>query len=83
MTTVELYYSDTCKNCHQVRTLLMEILPKNMKFKEVNISHPEGERRASELIILSVPTIVIDGEIVFVGRISKEELLREINLRNK
>lgn len=59
----------------------MDILPKNMKFKEVNIFHPEGEHRASELNILSVPTVVIDGDVVFVGRISKEELLREINLR--
>ena len=81
MTTVELYYSDTCHNCHQLRALLMEILPKNMKFKEINISHPEGQRRASELNIMSVPAIVIDGEVVFVGRTSKEELLREINIR--
>jgi len=38
MTTVELYYSDTCHNCHQLRALIMEVLPKNMKFKEINIS---------------------------------------------
>ena len=81
MTTVELYYSDTCHNCHQVRALLMEILPKNMKFKEINTSYPEGKQRALELNIMSVPTVAIDGEVVFVGRISKEELITEINLR--
>ncbi len=59
----------------------MEILPKNMKFKEINISYPEGGRRASELDIMSVPAIVIDGEVVFMGRTSKEDILREINLR--
>lgn len=59
----------------------MEILPKNMKFKEINISYTEGSRRASELNILSVPTIVIDGNVIFVGRISKEELFREIKSR--
>jgi thioredoxin 1 len=81
MTTVELYYSDTCHDCHQLRTMLMEILPKSMKFKEINISYPEGEHRASELNIMSIPTVVIDGEVIFVGRTSKEELLREIRSR--
>jgi alkyl hydroperoxide reductase subunit AhpF len=81
MNTVELYYSDTCRDCHQLRTLLMEILPKSMRLKEINISYPEGQKRASELNIMSVPTVAIDGEVVFVGRTSREELLREINLR--
>ncbi len=81
MTTIELYYSDTCHNCHQIRALLMEVLPRDMKFKEINTSYPEGQRRASELNIMSVPTIAIDGEVVFVGRVSREELLKEINLR--
>lgn len=81
MTTVELYYSDTCHNCHQVRALLMEILPRTMKFKEINISYPEGKKRASELNIMSVPTIAIDGDVVLIGRVSREELIKEISLR--
>jgi alkyl hydroperoxide reductase subunit AhpF len=81
MTTVELYYSDTCHNCHQLRALLIEILPKSMKFKEINISYPEGKQRASELNIMSVPTVAIDGDVVFVGRVSREELIKEISLR--
>ncbi len=81
MTTIELYYSDTCRDCHQLRTILMEVLPRRMKFKEINISYPEGQRRASELNIMSVPTIAIDGEVVFVGRISREEIIREIRTR--
>ncbi len=81
MTTVELYYSDTCSNCHTLRALLIEMLPKTMKFKEINVSHPEGQRRAKELNIMSVPTVAIDGEVVFVGRASREEILKEISLR--
>ncbi|KPQ44019.1 MAG: hypothetical protein MPEBLZ_01421 [Candidatus Methanoperedens nitroreducens] len=54
MTTVELYYSDTCLTCHQVRALLMETLPKTVKFKEINTSYPEGKQKASELNIMSV-----------------------------
>ena len=59
----------------------MELLPKTMKFKEINISYPEGKKRAAELDIMSVPTVAIDGEVVFVGRVSREELLREIGSR--
>ena len=81
MTTVELYYSDTCHTCHQLRALLMEILPKSMKFKEINISYTEGKQRASELNIMSVPTVAIDGDVVFVGRVSREELIKEISMR--
>jgi len=81
MTTVELYYSDTCHNCHQLRALLMEILPRSMKFKEINISYPEGKQKASELNIMSVPTLAIDGDVVFIGRVSREELIKEISLR--
>ena len=81
MTTVELYYSDTCHTCHQLRARLMEILPRSMKFKEINISYPEGKQRASELNIMSVPTIAIDGDVVFIGRVSREELIKEISLR--
>ncbi len=81
MTTIEFYYSDTCRDCHHLRALLVENLPRNMKFKEINISYPEGHRRASELNIMSVPAVIIDGEVVFVGRVSREEVLREIDLR--
>ena len=81
MTTIELYYSDTCHDCHQLRLLLMEILPRSVKFKEINITHPEGQARAAELNIMSVPTLAIDNEVVFVGRVSKEEILNEINAR--
>ncbi len=59
----------------------MENLPKNMKFKEINISYPEGKKSAFEINIMSVPTVAIDGEVVFVGRVSREELLREIDSR--
>lgn len=81
MTTIELYYSDTCRDCHQLRALLMEVLPKGMRLKEINISYPDGQRRAGELNIMSVPAVAIDGEVVFVGRTTREELIREIKSR--
>jgi predicted thioredoxin/glutaredoxin len=78
MKTVELYYSDTCSDCRYIRRIILEALPKNAMFKEVNISYPEGKRKAESLGILSVPALVIDGEVVIIGRTSKEEILREL-----
>ncbi len=78
MKTLELYYSDLCPDCHQLRKMLVENLPRDVKFKEVNISYSEGEKRARELGILSVPAIVIDGELRIVGRTDMEEILEEL-----
>lgn len=80
MATVEFYYSDTCHNCHQVRALLLSVLPKNTKFKEINVSYPEGKQRALELNIMSVPVVVVNGDIAFIGRVSREEIIEKLNL---
>lgn len=49
-------------------------------FKEINIAGPEGAKRAKQLGIEEVPTIAIDGEVVLIGRVEKEEIEHEINL---
>jgi predicted thioredoxin/glutaredoxin len=78
MKTVELYYSDTCNDCRYIRSIILGALPEKYMFKEVNISYPEGKRKAESLGILSVPAIAIDGEVVIIGRTSREEILREL-----
>lgn len=78
MKVVELYYSDSCQDCHVVRRMIGELLSGDMKFKEINIDYPEGRMRAEELGILSVPTVVVDGEVRVVGRAGRDELKREL-----
>jgi len=81
---VELYYSDTCHDCHQVRMHLMELAKRqkrDIKFKEINIDYPEGLTRARDLGILSVPTVVVDGEIAIIGRATEEEIAKEIGVK--
>ncbi|MDO9516493.1 MAG: thioredoxin family protein [Methanosarcinaceae archaeon] len=80
MTLIELYHSDTCPNCHYVRAQLLEVLPRGVKFKEINTSSPDGAAHAKEMGILEVPTITIDGEIMFIGRVDKDEIEQEIKL---
>ncbi len=81
MKIIELYYSDTCHDCHRVREMLLEMLPVGARFKEINISYPEGRQKAAGLGILSVPTVVIDGDIAIIGRATKEEIAKEIAAR--
>ncbi|MBW6518854.1 MAG: thioredoxin family protein [ANME-2 cluster archaeon] len=74
MSLVELYYSDTCADCHSVRTMLIELLPKGITFKEVNALQGEGLERAKHLGISSVPAIALDGELMLVGRIDRDDI---------
>ena len=78
MTLIELYYSDICANCHYVRQQLMDVLPEGVTFKEINITGPGGEERAKQLGIFEVPSIAIDGDVVLVGRVDRDEIEREI-----
>ncbi|MBP2031261.1 putative thioredoxin/glutaredoxin [Methanohalophilus levihalophilus] len=48
-------------------------------FKEINISGSEGAERARQLGIEEVPTIAIDGEVVLIGRVDKDDIEQEIN----
>lgn len=80
MTLIELYYSDTCPDCHQIRAILLELLPESATFKEVNIMSGEGEQRARQLNIMSVPTIAINGEVVLTGRMDREDIKYELDL---
>lgn len=80
MTLIELYYSDICSNCHYVRQQLMDVLPEGVTFKEINITSPGGKERAKQLGIFEVPSIAIDGDVVLVGRVDRNEIEREIRL---
>ena len=74
MSLVELYYSDTCADCHHTRKMLLEMLPKGVTFKEVNAFEGEGAVRAKQIGISSVPTVVVDGEVMLIGRIDRDDI---------
>ena len=78
MTLIELYYSDICMNCHYVRNQIIEVLPEGVMFKEINVTSLEGAERAKQLGIEEVPTITINGEVVLIGRVEKDEILEEL-----
>ncbi|WP_338101273.1 thioredoxin family protein [Methanococcoides seepicolus] len=78
MTLIELYYSDICMNCHYVRNQIIEVLPEGVMFKEINVTSLEGSQRAKQLGIEEVPTIAINGDVVLIGRVEKDETRTEL-----
>ncbi|MCM1987989.1 thioredoxin family protein [Methanococcoides seepicolus] len=75
---IELYYSDICMNCHYVRNQIIEVLPEGVMFKEINVTSLEGSQRAKQLGIEEVPTIAINGDVVLIGRVEKDETRTEL-----
>jgi len=47
-------------------------------FKEINVTSLEGSERAKQLGIEEVPTIAINGEIMLIGRVEKDEIRTEL-----
>nr|WP_167879268.1 thioredoxin family protein [Methanococcoides vulcani] len=65
-------------NCHYVRNQIIDVLPKGVMFKEINVTSLEGTERAKQLGIEEVPTITINGEVVLIGRVEKDEIREEL-----
>lgn len=59
----------------------MKLMPKDAKFKEINIGYPEGRGYADSLGIMSVPAVAIDKEVIFVGYVDSDEIEQELKSR--
>lgn len=69
-----------CKKCDKVYDLLEEIL-KEETF-DFNIEKVEDLKSIVAYGVMTTPTIVIDGELLFKGTVpSKKKLIKEINAR--
>lgn len=81
---VEVFSTSTCPHCpvaidaaQQAKNKLGDV----MDFESVKIddpNNPENRQRAIDYQIMAVPTIVINGEVSFVGAPSAEELTTHI-----
>ncbi len=80
--TIELFYTFTCPNCRTLKKMLSEVLPEfGDKFilKTSLANSPLGMLRTMKLGIHSVPTLLINNEIVFRSVPTKEELIDKLN----
>jgi predicted DsbA family dithiol-disulfide isomerase len=83
---LEMYYTLTCPNCKTLERMLDDILPaysEKIEFKKVMANSPSGYLKTLKLGIHSVPTLVLNGKIIFryvpEKQILVEKIISEIN----
>ena len=79
---IELFYTLTCPNCKILKRILNDVLPAyDNKFilKQTLANMPVGMFRTMKLGIHSVPTLLINDEIVLRSVPTKEELINKLN----
>ncbi len=74
---IELFSSTGCQDCDAVKKLLEQISQQyiNIDLEVVDIVEEAG--RAEEYGIISVPSIVINGELLFIGEVPDSTKLEE------
>jgi len=80
---IEVFYTEMCPYCPAALELVREVGAKfsDIIVEEVNTSTSEGMARANGYRIFSVPTIVINGKVAFVGVPEKEELIKAVKTK--
>jgi len=78
---IEMFYTLTCPNCKPLKRMLTEVLPEfgdKFEFKTTLASGPLGMIRSMKLGIHSVPTLLINDEIVFREVPDKQVLINKL-----
>jgi len=79
MVKIEVFTSPMCPHCPPAKRVVEEVVSEIGEGIEVEyIDVMENPERAAEYGIMAVPTIVINGEIAFVGAPTKEALKEKI-----
>ena len=80
--TVEMFYTPSCAAClttHQKLRTAARHLVRDLEWRELNVV--DNIDRAVELGVLTVPSIAIDGELVFTSMPTVTQLRRELTRR--
>ena len=70
MVKIEIYFSPVCPYCPGAKKLVGEVASRyggNVEVEEVNTFTAEGIKRGMANEVMSVPTVIIEGEKRFVG----------------
>ncbi|HEY5589674.1 MAG TPA: thioredoxin family protein [Paludibacter sp.] len=81
--TIEMFYTLTCPNCKILKRMLEEVLPQfneKFQFKKSLANSPLGMIRTMKLGINTVPTLLINNEIVFKVVPTKQELINKLKM---
>ena len=79
MIKVQLVYTKTCVYCPAAKQMFKD-LEKQYKFdyEEVDAMSPEGQKLVTKYSIMSVPTIIVDNRVQWVGVPQKDKVLAVI-----
>jgi thioredoxin 1 len=81
---VELFYSPGCSACAdrqtELRTVAQEAI-KDVEWREINVL--DSVDHAVELGVMTLPSIVIDGEVVFASMPTVVQLRKALMKRNR
>ena len=80
---IEMFYTFTCPNCKTFQKMLKDVLPQfgeKFEFKKTLANSPIGFIRTAKLGIHSVPTVLIDNEIVWREVPAKQELINKLKM---
>jgi len=80
---IEMFYTLTCPNCKILKRMLDEVLPPfndKFHFKKSMANSPLGIIRTIKLGIHSVPTLLINNEIIFKSVPTKQELIDKLKM---
>ena len=81
---VEVFSTSTCPHCPAAIDAAEKAKGKlgdKIDVESIKIddpANPENRQRAMDYQIMAVPTIVIDGEVTFVGAPSEDELITQL-----
>ena len=78
---IEVFKTDSCPHCPAAVAAAESAKAKlgdQIDVEIVNANNPENIDRAREYRIMAVPTIVINGEVTFVGTPTEEELMQKL-----
>jgi len=79
---LEVFTSKTCPHCPSAVTVAQKVkeqLGDELDFQHLDVD--ENIDKVRQYQLMSIPTIVIDGKIAFIGAPSEEELLQSIKKR--
>ncbi|SDA37475.1 thioredoxin family protein [Methanobrevibacter millerae] len=78
---IEVFKTDSCPHCPAAVSAAENAKAKfgdQIDVEIVNANDPANIDRAREYRIMAVPTVVIDGEVVFIGAPSDDELIEKL-----
>ena len=78
MVKIEVFTSPMCPHCPAAKRVVEEVVSEMEGVEVEHVDVMKEPERAANYGIMAVPTIVIDGEVAFVGAPTKEALKDEL-----